>query len=195
MKTLCVFSGSSMGRDPAYAVAARRLGELLAERGWSLVYGGGNIGLMGETARAVIAGGGRVTGVIPEHIRARVEHAEMSERFVTENMHQRKARMYELSDAFAALPGGIGTLEETAEIIAWSGLGLHAKPVGLLNTAGFYDPLVAFLRGAAAEGFFKKAHLDNLIVASSAGELLDRISAYRHAAADKWEIDPQPDRS
>lgn len=186
IKSLCVFSGSRMGADPSYAEAAQRLGELVALRGWELVYGGGNIGLMGVTARAVLARGGRVTGVVPEYIHARVEQVELTELIVTETMHQRKARMYELADSFAALPGGIGTLEELAEIIAWSGLGFHSKPVALLNTRGFYDQLLSFLDRAVGEDFFHESHRQNILVATTPEELLDQVSRYRHRALDKW---------
>ncbi len=186
MKTLCVFSGSSMGGDPAYAGAARSLGGLVALRGWGLVYGGGNIGLMGVAARAVLAGGGRVTGVIPEYIHSRVEKADITELIVTKTMHERKARMYELADGFAALPGGIGTLEEFAEIYTWGQLGHHDKPVGLLNTKGYYDALLAFLDHAIGEGFLKRSHRLNLIVETEPAALLDRFAGYRHVAADKW---------
>jgi hypothetical protein len=186
MKTLCVFSGSSFGRGPVYTAAARRLGGLLAERGYNLVYGGGNVGLMGEVSRAVLEKGGRVVGVIPEYIRSRVPHVDLSELIVTPGMHERKAKMYELSDGFVALPGGIGTLEETAEIFTWGQLGHHGKPVGLLNVGGFYDSLLAFLEHAVREGFLKKTHFDNLIVSEDPGDLLDRFAAYRHRREDKW---------
>ena len=189
MKSLCIFSGSRMGGDPVYAEAARRLGELMVPGGWDLVYGGGNIGLMGVTARAVRAGGGRVTGVIPEYIHSRVEKADTTELIVTKTMHERKARMYELADGFAALPGGIGTLEEAAEIMAWSGLGVHSKPVALLNIAGFYDHLVDFLEKAVTEGFYKRSHRENILVASTPEELLELLSAYRHRSEDKWRKD------
>jgi uncharacterized protein (TIGR00730 family) len=186
MKTICVFSGSSIGADPVYAEAAKNLGRIFVDRGYALVYGGGSIGLMGILSRTICAGGGRVTGIIPAYINDRVAHEDISELVVTQTMHERKAEMYKRSDAFISLPGGIGTLEETAEIITWSGLGLHSKAVGILNIRGFYDNLIAFLRRAAGEGFFKQAHFDNLIVESVPEKLLGRLENYRHREENKW---------
>jgi uncharacterized protein (TIGR00730 family) len=187
MKNLCVFCGSSSGNDLAFTEAAGEMGRLLAERGIGLVFGGGNVGLMGEVARAVMRGGGRAVGVIPEYIRARVSHLELTELIVTDGMHERKAKMYELADAFAALPGGIGTLEELAEIFTWGQIGFHQKPVGLLNTAGFYDPLVHFIDGMVNSGFLKKAHQDNLIVENDPRSLLQSFTECRPSGADKWK--------
>jgi uncharacterized protein (TIGR00730 family) len=188
MKTICVFSGSSSGADRAYTEAAENLGRIFVERDYALVYGGGGIGLMGVLSRTIYAGGGRVTGIIPAYINDRVTHADISELIVTQTMHERKAEMYKRSDAFIALPGGIGTLEETAEIITWSGLGLHSKAVGILNIRGFYDNFIAFLRRAADEGFFKQTHFDNLIVESAPEKLLDRLENYRHREENKWSL-------
>jgi hypothetical protein len=189
MKTLCVFSGSNFGRLPEYAAAARRLGTLLADRGIDLVYGGGNVGLMGEVSRAVLEKGGRAVGVIPEYIRSRVPHVDLSELIVTPGMHERKAMMYELSDGFIALPGGVGTLEETAEIFTWGQLGHHGKPVGLLNVEGYYDSLLVFFRHAVSEGFLKKTHFENLIVEADPAVLLDRFAGYRHVRESKWHAE------
>lgn len=189
MKRLCVFSGSSFGNNPRYSEAARRLGALLAERRVDLVFGGGNVGLMGEVSRAVLEGGGRVTGVIPEHIHRNVDHVELTELIVTKTMHERKAKMYELSDAFLALPGGIGTLEELSEVFTWGQLGYHEKALGLLDVEGFYAPLVDFLDHLVREGFLKRNHRENLVVSEDPETLLDLVEAYRHKKADKWQRD------
>jgi len=191
MKNLCVFSGSSFGGDPVYKEEARRFGLLVAERGFDLVFGGGNVGLMGEISRAVLERGGKVTGVIPEHIHRNVEHVRLTELIVTKTMHERKAKMYELSDAFVALPGGIGTLEEIMEVFTWSQLGYHEKPVGLLDVAGFYGGLLSFLDHMIAEGFLKSGHRENLVVARTSGELLDALERFEYRKILKWDR-PEP---
>lgn len=152
--SICVYCGSRHGRQPAYTAAARALGTAIGERGWQLVYGGGRVGLMGEVADATIAAGGRVVGVIPESLKQReVEHQGLDELHVVPTMHLRKQMMAERSDAFVALPGGIGTLEELYEVWTWRQLGYHRKPIGLLNTAGYYDHLLSFMRLSVDEGF------------------------------------------
>ena len=194
MKSICVFSGSSFGSDPVYKDEARRLGLLIAERGLDLVFGGGNVGLMGEVSRAVLERGGRVTGVIPEHIRRNVGHVDLTELIVTETMHERKAKMYELSDAFIALPGGIGTLEEAMEVFTWSQLGYHEKPLALLDVGGFYAGLLAFLDHMIREGFLKAEHRENLLVAKDSEELFGLLSRYSYRRASKWKHDePLPE--
>lgn len=154
IRSICVFCGSRHGRDPAYAEDARHLGRLLAERGIRLVYGGGRVGLMGEVADAVLAAGGEVIGVIPTLlVGMEVEHRGCTQLHEVGSMHERKALMEQLSDAFVVLPGGYGTLDEACEILTWSQLGLHGKPLGLVNTAGYFDRLIAFLDHAQAEAF------------------------------------------
>ena len=177
-QSVCVFCGSSPGRLPVYAAAARAFGGLLAARGIGLVYGGGHVGLMGALADGALAGGGSVTGVLPETLVAReVAHRGLAELIVTQTMHERKAVMAARSDAFVALPGGIGTFEELFEVWTWSGLSIHQKPVGLLNVGGYYDALVAFLDRAAAEGFVRPALRELLLVDTDAPALLDRLEA------------------
>jgi uncharacterized protein (TIGR00730 family) len=171
-----------------YADSARRFGECLAARGLGLVYGGGHVGLMGVLADAVLAGGGRVYGVIP---RAMVEkelaHEGLTELHVVETMHQRKALMADLADGFAALPGGFGTADELFEILTWAQLGLHARPVGLLNVAGFFDPLLAWVERTVAEGFLRPQHRDRLLTAAGAEELLEELVCFKTPVeTPKW---------
>lgn len=184
---ICVYCGSRHGGRPAYAEAARTLGHLIAAGGDGLVYGGGNVGLMGVVADAVLAGGGRVIGVIPEALVQReVGHQGLSEQFVVPDMHTRKRMMAEHADAFVALPGGIGTLEELYEVWTWRQLGYHDKPVGLLNVEGFYDELLAFMDRTVAEGFLDAAQRAMPIVDDDPARLLARVRA---AAARAVEPD------
>lgn len=187
MKRLCVFCGSSPGADPRYGEAADAVGRILAERGLGLVYGGGNVGLMGRVADAALAAGGEVIGVIPNALVSKeVAHEGLTRLDVVGSMHERKARMAELSDAFVALPGGVGTLEEMFEILTWSQLGLHAKPCGLLDVAGYFRPLLAFLDHAVAERFLKEKHRALLLAGESIDDLLDRFATWRAPKLDKW---------
>ena len=179
MERICVFCGASPGRDPAFAAAAGDLAAALVRRGLGLVYGGGAVGLMGELADAVLAAGGRVTGVIPRHLVDReIGHRGLDDLRVVGSMHERKALMAELADGFVALPGGWGTLEELIEVLTWAQLGLHAKPVGLLDVAGYFEPLLAFRDRALAEGFVREHQRDLLLVAASPDALLDRFEAH-----------------
>jgi uncharacterized protein (TIGR00730 family) len=160
LTSVCVYCGSANGTDPAYAAAAEEFGRVLAESGIRLVYGGGSVGLMGIVARRVLAEGGMVTGIIPQFLKDReVMLTEVSELIVTPDMHERKRIMFERSDAFVALPGGIGTLEETVEMLTWAQLGRHAKPVVLANIEGFWDPLSDLLKHMQAQGFLSKAFI------------------------------------
>ncbi len=181
MKRLAVYCGSSMGKDPAFANAARAIGEAMAERGIGLVYGGGRLGLMGVVADAVLAGGGEAYGVIPQAlIDLEVAHPGLTELHTCTTMHERKAMMTDLTDAFVALPGGIGTYDELFEAWTWNALGYHAKPFGLLNVSGFWDELIAFLDTATASGFMSPARRAQLLVADEVGaaiDLLDRATA------------------
>ena len=187
MKRLCVFAGSSAGRDSIYAEAAESLGREILAHGCELVYGGASVGLMTRLADTVLAGGGRVIGVMPEALVAKeVAHRGLSDLRVTNSMHERKAQMAELSDAFVALPGGLGTLDEFFEMLTWTQLGLHGKPCGLLNTAGFYDLLLQFLDHCVAERFVKNVHRDMIVTAETAGELLQDMAGARVSAEPKW---------
>jgi len=187
MNAVCVFCGSSPGGDPAFAEAARAMGKALALRERTLVYGGGNVGLMGILADAALAAGGTVVGVIPRALVAReLAHNGLSELHVVESMHERKAKMAELADGFVALPGGIGTLEEFFEIWTWGQLGLHDKPYGLLNVAGFYDPLLAFLSGVVEHKFIRPKHREMLLVHSDPDALLRQMDAHHTEHLPKW---------
>lgn len=180
MRRVCVFCGSSAGAKPAYAEAARATGRLIAQRGLGLVYGGGDVGLMGILANAALDAGGEVIGVIPEALmRMEVGHPNLTALHVVATMHERKAMMAELSDGFVALPGGIGTLEELFEVWTWGQLGLHPKPLGFLDVAGYYDHLHAFLDHTVAEGFLKERHRAMVAMDSDPAALLDRLAAYR----------------
>ncbi|HEV2854822.1 MAG TPA: TIGR00730 family Rossman fold protein [Thermoanaerobaculia bacterium] len=187
MDRICVFCGSNPGADPAYAEAAADLGQALARRGITLVYGGGRVGLMGVLAGAALAAGGRVTGVIPEALAAKeLAYEGLTDLRMVGSMHERKALMSELSDGFIALPGGIGTLEEWFEVWTWSQLGFQPKPCGMLNVAGYYDHLLAFLDHMAAERFLSAPHRSMAIVEERADLLLDRLASYRPPRAEKW---------
>ena len=187
MNSLCVFCGSNSGASPAYAEAAAGLGRLLARRGLTLVYGGGRVGLMGVVADAALAAGGRVIGVIPEALATReLAHSGVTEMRVVGSMHERKALMSELSDGFLALPGGIGTLEEWFEVWTWSQLGFQPKPCGLLNVAGYYDHLLAFLDHMTGERFLRETHRSMAIVDDQPERLLDRLASYQPPRARKW---------
>ena len=184
---VCVFCGSSPGRDPAYLEAARGLGETLARRGVGLVYGGASVGLMGAVADAVLGGGGTAVGVIPQALVDReIAHAGLTELHVVGSMHERKALMAELADAFVALPGGLGTLEELFEVTTWAMLGLHRKPCALLDVNGYFAGLRAFLELATREGFVREEHRALLLVASEPEELLDRLVAWSPPAVARW---------
>lgn len=173
---VCVFCGSREGDRPLYRDAAAELGTLIARAGHGVVYGGGNIGLMGIIADAALAAGGEVIGVIPRHLLDReVAHGDLSTLHVVGSMHERKALMAELADVFVAAPGGFGTLDELCEILTWAQLGLHRKPCGLLNTAGYFDPLLAMFDHAVREGFLSAAHRQLMPSEQHAQRLLDRL--------------------
>jgi uncharacterized protein (TIGR00730 family) len=183
---ICVFTGSRRGSRPEYATAARRLGEALVQRGYGLVYGGGNVGLMTVIADIVLEMNGHVTGVIPDAlITKEVAHHDLTDMRVVKSMHERKAVMADLSDAFIAMPGGIGTMEEFFEVLSWAQLGIHNKPCALLNAGGYYQPLISFLDHAVAEDFLKPKHRALLIVEDAAEKLLDRIEAFISTGATK----------
>lgn len=187
MRRVCVFCGSNVGHQPVYAEAARAMGRLLARRGVGLVYGGGNVGLMGVIADAVLDLGGEVIGVIPHALAEReIAHPGLTVLHVVDSMHTRKAMMAELSDAFVALPGGVGTFEEFFEAVTWTQLGLHRKPCGLLNVNGFYAPLAAFIDSAVSEGFIKPVHRAAIVVDSEPERLLDALATIELPAVPKW---------
>lgn len=191
MKSICVYCGSSMGVDPAFADAARVLGTELASAGIELIYGGGRVGLMGAVADAVLTAGGRVQGIIPQALATReVAHSGLSQLHVVDTMHQRKALMADLSGGFIALPGGLGTFEELFEIWTWSQLGIHHKAIGLLNVAGYFDHLLAFLDHATASQLLKPVHRDTLIVSQEPADLLERMNSYVPAVGLKWFDNP-----
>ena len=187
MKRVCVFCGSSVGSDAKYRESAEAMGRVLAKRRIGLVYGGGNVGLMGVVADAVLAAGGEVIGVIPQALADReVAHGGVTELRVVDSMHTRKATMAELADAFIAMPGGVGTFEEFFEAVTWTQLGLHRKPCGLLNVGGFYTQLAAFIDQAVTEGFIKPAHRAIVVVDDDPARLLNTLANVQLPDVPKW---------
>ncbi|HSV73407.1 MAG TPA: TIGR00730 family Rossman fold protein [Chthonomonadales bacterium] len=183
LQSVCVFCGSSVGRHPEYAVAARRLGAVLALRGVRVVYGGGRVGLMGALADAALESGGNVVGVIPEALRtSELAHDRLSDLRVVSSMHERKALMAELSDAFVALPGGYGTLDELFEVVTCAQLGIHRKPIALLDAAGYFEPLAAMLDRAVEEGFLSPEHRALIMCANTPEALLGCLQTHHQAA-------------
>jgi uncharacterized protein (TIGR00730 family) len=195
MRRVCVFCGASSGRLPAYADGARRLGSALAGRRVGLVYGGGRVGLMGAVADAALAGGGEVVGVIPQELVDReLAHGGLSELRVVDSLHERKALMAELADGFVALPGGFGTLDELLEQLTWSQLGLHAKPIGLLDVEEYWRPLIELARHATEEGFVRESDLGSIAVGTDPEALLDRLERMtrEERPRPKWTRPPAP---
>ena len=193
VRSVCVFCGASIGSNPAYREAAVALGQAIARRGWTLVYGGGAVGLMGVVADAAMAAGGDVVGIIPQSLLdAEVGHKGLTRLEVVDGMHARKARMAELSDAFIALPGGLGTLEELFEVWTWGQLGYHAKPLGLLDVNGFYAKLGGFLDHIVEEGFVRPQHRAMLLLGQKPDALLDGMDSFVAPVVPKW-VDKQPD--
>jgi uncharacterized protein (TIGR00730 family) len=187
IRSLCVYCGSNTGADPEFTAATRAMATLLAARGIRVVYGGGKVGLMGVLADAALAEGGEVVGVIPQALMDReIGHASLTELHVVGSMHERKALMAELADGFVALPGGVGTLEELVEVYTWSQLGLHRKPLGLLNVSGYYDGLAAFLDHAVREQFLRPEHRAVLVVESEPEALVDRLEQAEPPRLVKW---------
>ncbi len=187
MKRVCVFCGSNQGLRPAYKEAAWHMGQALALQGVGLVYGGGNVGLMGVVADATLAAGGEVIGVIPEALVAKeIGHTGLTDLRVVRSMHERKALMAELSDAFVALPGGCGTLEEFCEVLTWTQLGLHRKPCGLLNVEGYYDHLITFFDHAIAEQFIRPEHRSLVLQEQEPMRLLKLLAESKPLLIDKW---------
>jgi len=191
MQRICVFCGSSPGARPEYSAAAQALGQALVTQGIELVYGGASVGLMGIVARTVLAGGGRVTGVIPRLLAEKeVALTSLDDLRIVDSMHKRKALMAELSDGFIALPGGIGTIEEFVEVLTWAQLGIHAKPCGLLNSVGYYDRLLGFFDHMLEEGFIRPACRSTILVEQEPLSLLEAMGSYRSPQEDKaaWAL-------
>ena len=190
LSAVAVYCGSNSGNDPAYAEAAAGLGRTLAKRGIRLVFGGGQVGLMGVVADAALGSGGEVLGVITEALVAKeVSHRGLTGLRIVETMHERKAAMADAADAFVMLPGGFGTLDEFFEVLTWTQLGIHAKPCGVLDAAGFFAPLRALVDGAVAAGFVHPAHRDMIVADGDPGRLLDRLAAWSPITVSKW-LDP-----
>ena len=192
MKRICVFCGANAGNRPQYRSEAERLGRLLAARGLELVYGGGNVGLMGIVADACLEAGGSVIGVIPEALMGKevagrhVDHRNLTRLEVVDSMHTRKARMAELADGFIAMPGGFGTFEEFCEVLTWGQLGFHVKPMGLLNVAGYYDTLLALFDHAVQEGFLRQQNRDMALADADPSRLLEAMAAFMPEPVSKW---------
>ncbi|CTQ42896.1 MULTISPECIES: TIGR00730 family Rossman fold protein [Stappiaceae] len=187
MKSICVFCGSSYGALEAYADIARETGRAIAEQGYTLVYGGAKVGLMGTVADAALAAGGKVIGVLPRSLQDKeIGHEGLSELHLVDSMHERKAMMADLSDAFIALPGGVGTLEEIFEVWTWGQLGYHKKPCGFLNAEGYYDHLIAFLDHQTEQGFTKQVMRDMAQIASSPLDMIRQFENYTPPSAPKW---------
>tara|TARA_B110000503_G_scaffold44498_1_gene72696 strand:- start:5125 stop:5691 length:567 start_codon:yes stop_codon:yes gene_type:complete len=186
MQDVCVFCGSSPGEDPVFMQSAKALGEAISKASMGLVYGGAHVGLMGQVADAVLAGGQKVVGVIPQSFAHKVSHTGLTELHVVDSMHTRKAMMFELAGACIALPGGFGTLEELTEVLTWAQLEFHQKPIGLLNINGYYDALLTFFDQAVLAGFIKPQHLELLIVHHDPTELLKLLEDYKPKHATKW---------
>lgn len=187
LKRIAVFCGSSTGTDHIYMEEASKLGTLLAERGIGLVYGGAQVGCMGAVANACLAAGGEVIGVIPEKLmNVELAHSGLTEQHVVKTMHERKAMMADLSDAFIALPGGAGTLEEWFEVFTWSQLGYHYKPCSFLNVNNFYQPLLQMMKHTVDQGFMRPAYQDLIISESNATDLLQRLETFKPLEISKW---------
>jgi uncharacterized protein (TIGR00730 family) len=192
MKRICLFAGASSGARASYRTAAAAFGHYVASRGIGLVYGGATIGLMGIAANAALEAGGEVIGVIPQALADReLAHDRLAALHITSSMHERKAMMSELSDAFAVLPGGMGTMEEMFEVLTWGQLGFHEKPCGLLNIDGYYDSILSFLDHAVAERLLSQVDRDRLLVSDDTQTLVELFRAYRPAPALKWIDDPE----
>jgi uncharacterized protein (TIGR00730 family) len=187
MKRLTIFCGSNAGTDPAYLQECEKLADIMVSKGIELVYGGGNVGLMGRIADAVLSRGGKVIGIIPERlVEKEVAHNGLTELIIVKTMHERKAKMAELCDGFIALPGGIGTLEEIMEVFTWTQLGYHAKPCGLLNVNGFYDQLNLFLENMVNTQFLRKQTKDLLMISNDINYLVEQMGSGKIEYQDKW---------
>lgn len=187
MKSVTIFCGSSSGMEPVYFLEAMLLGKILAKKNIQVVYGGAKVGLMGAVAEGALSEGGKVIGVLPSFLRSKeIAHEGLTELILVDSMHERKTKMHELSDAVIALPGGFGTMEELFEMLTWAQLGLHKKPIGLLNTIGFYDHLNSLLQGMVASGFLKETNFDMLLVDTEIEDLLVKMENYSAPVVTKW---------
>ncbi|WP_193437438.1 TIGR00730 family Rossman fold protein [Sporolactobacillus pectinivorans] len=188
MKSICIYAGSNLGNNPEYAKKARLLGEAIASRGWRLVYGGSSIGLMGEIAEKVLSLGGEVVGIMPKGmVLGEMAHPHLTRLIEVDGMHARKEKMNELSDGFIALPGGIGTFDELFEILCWAQVGIHHKPIGLFNSAGYFDPLLGLIQHSIDHEFTNQSNLDLLCVSDSPETLLDKMTVYTPPdLGNKW---------
>ena len=196
MKNIAIYCGSSAGSDSAYRSQAEKLGRYLAVNNLHIIFGGGKVGMMGILADAALKAGGKVTGVIPAFLHVKeVAHSGLSELITVETMHQRKSLIEQMCDAAIALPGGFGTLDELFEMLTWGQLGLHDKPVGILNTNGFFDPVLAAMDRMVHDGFLKDVNRDMVLVSPQVEELLERMRAYRPPKVRKWIMDGNPDNS
>lgn len=187
MKRITVFCASSLGNKKTYENQAFHLGKIMAENNYELVYGGAKIGLMGSLANGVLEHHGKVFGVLPSFLRSKeIAHDKLTKLFIVESMHERKTKMNELSDGVIALPGGFGTLEEFFEMLTWAQLGLHKKPIGILNIHGYYDLLLEFISNMVAKGFLKQSNQEMIIVSEEAKDLLDKMENYEPPEVGKW---------
>jgi uncharacterized protein (TIGR00730 family) len=186
MNKICVFCGSNPGADPEFITAAKELGKEIARRGFALVYGGSDLGLMGAVSQSALDNGAEVTGIMPKIFEGRVQHPKLTELHIVETMHQRKAMMSDMADGFIALPGGMGTFEEILEVVTWAQIGFHTKPCGLLNINGYYDKLLQFLDEAVNQRFIWPAHREMLLTDTSPAGLLDQFDTYVAPKIDKW---------
>ena len=187
MKSIAIFCGSSIGHSPIFRGEAAALAETLATRNIRIVYGGAKVGLMGVIADAALKSGGKVTGILPDFLESKeIAHRGLSELIIVKSMHERKTKMHDLCDGIIALPGGYGTLEELFEIITWAQLGLHGKPVGILNINGFYDPLIEMLQTMMSAGFLKEVNYKMMLVSKNISELLELMHQYRPPVVGKW---------
>nr|WP_255639675.1 TIGR00730 family Rossman fold protein [Aquibacillus saliphilus] len=186
---MCIFAGSNLGKNPEYHEKAQMLGTLIASNGYRLIYGGSKVGLMGSVANAVLNEGGQVVGVMPKGLfTGETVHTGLSQLIEVDSMHERKAKMSEMADGYIALPGGLGTLEELLEVLCWAQIGIHKKPIGLLNSNDYYDPLVQLVKYSIDEGFSSDGHLSIMQVSKSPQELLDKLKAYRPPLMEtKWK--------
>ncbi|MDQ0177787.1 LOG family protein [Bacillus chungangensis] len=189
MKTICVYSGSNLGADELYRIKAKELGKAIAKQQYRLVYGGSKIGLMGEIANEVLAHGGEVTGVMPRGLfKGEMIHTELTNFIEVEDMHARKAKMMELADGFIAMPGGFGTFEELFEVLCWSQIGIHQKPIGLYNIRGYFDPMLQMVKHSIQEGFSNDTHLDLIVSSQEPGDLIAAMQQYTPPTMkNKWE--------
>jgi len=186
MKNICVFCGSSPGAGPDYLKLAEKLGEEIAAQGLGLIYGASDLGLMGAVAKSALDRGSQVTGIMPKVFEGRVQHPNLTELIITDTMHQRKAKMFELADGFIALPGGFGTFEEILEMLTWSQIGYSSKPCGFLNVNGYYDELIKFFDKSVEMRFVKREHRDAIIVDTDPRKILDKFKIYKPVSSDKW---------